>query len=131
MNVVGGLSTTMAQLGPTAVPGLIAALERRDARIRTLAAEALGKIGPAADVAIPRLIALLDDESWEAAAEALGCLGGIAHGGSQADQDDRGTRAPPNQRDFGPADVDPFDNGMLELPSSGPDDSSDDDDDIF
>ena len=132
MNVVGGLSTTMAQLGPTAVPGLIAALERRDARIRTLAAEALGKIGPAADVAIPRLIALLDDESWEAAAEALGCLGAESRAAvPKLIRMIEALRAPPNQRDSGPADVDPFDNGMLELPSSGPDDSSDDDDDIY
>lgn len=132
MNVVGDLSASMAQLGPAAVPGLIAALERRDARVRTLAAGALGKIGPAGNVAIPRLIALLDDDdSWEAAAEALGCLGAESRpavpkliGMLNA------LRAPADQSDFGSADVDPFDDDMLELPSSGPDDSSDDDDDI-
>lgn len=70
----------IAALGPAAVPGLILALNRRDSRVRDLAAEALGKLGPAAREAVPHLIALLDDPaSWESVAAALGEIGPDAH----------------------------------------------------
>ena len=65
-----------------AVPELIAALNAPGKYIRILAAKALGYIGaPAAEVAVPQLIVLLEDRDHDiqtAAAEALASLGPAA-----------------------------------------------------
>jgi hypothetical protein len=74
------LTTSMASLGAAAVPDLTVNLQYPDPKVRRMAAEALGKIGPAARTSVPRLIELLDDEqAWDAAAEALGRIGPDAH----------------------------------------------------
>ena len=60
---------------------------RRD--VRRAAADALGKIGPAAAEAVPALIAALADADRDvrrAAADALGKIGPAARGGAGADQ---------------------------------------------
>ncbi len=65
-----------------AVPALVAALgDARDAQVRASAAEALGRIGPPASVAIPALVAALKHAAGEvsdAAASALVMLGLVA-----------------------------------------------------
>ncbi len=65
-----------------AVPELIAALNARQKYTRILAANALGRIGaPAAEIAVPQLIVLLEDRDHDiltAAAEALASLGSAA-----------------------------------------------------
>jgi HEAT repeat protein len=71
-------SRALAQVGPAAVPELIALLKHEDAYVRRLAAEALARIGPEAREAVPALMAALQDSSASvhaAAAEALGELG--------------------------------------------------------
>lgn len=59
------------------MPALTAALAA-DCRVRWAAADALGKIGPAAAEAVPALTAALTDADWDvrrAAADALGRIG--------------------------------------------------------
>ena len=51
----------LVEIGPAAVPALIAAL--KDKEMRRYAASALGAIGPAAKEAVPALIAALKDEN--------------------------------------------------------------------
>lgn len=53
---------TLAKIGPSAVPSLIDALEHQDPQIRGHAAEALGKLGPAAKAAVPALLERLTDD---------------------------------------------------------------------
>jgi HEAT repeat protein len=67
----------------TAAPALIAALKDGDAYVRTFAAQALGQIEADPKAAVPALAAVLKgnrekEEVQEAAAEALGKLGGTA-----------------------------------------------------
>jgi uncharacterized protein (TIGR02996 family) len=61
---------TLGKFDAAAVPHLIAALEDLDYRVRTVAAEQLGNIGPTAEAAIPGLIAAVrDDYQTRSAAE--------------------------------------------------------------
>jgi HEAT repeat protein len=70
---------SIAALGRAAVPELILRLQERDRSVRSVAAEALGKIGPGASAAVPYLIQLLDDANLgEAAVTALGEIGPAA-----------------------------------------------------
>lgn len=70
------LTASMASLGPAAASDLIHALRNPNAKVRRVAAEALGKMQPSAHDSIPPLIELLDDGLvWDAAAEALGRIG--------------------------------------------------------
>ena len=60
------------------MPALITALGDADEGVRRSAAEALGRIGPAAAEAVPALITALGDADAEvrrSAAEALGRIG--------------------------------------------------------
>ena len=54
--------TTMAKLRPSmaTLPALIAAVGSRDVKTRALAAEAIGRLGPAAQPAVPALIAAMN-----------------------------------------------------------------------
>jgi HEAT repeat protein len=67
---------------PSAVPRLVRCLDNSQLQqVRTNMLTALGRSGPAASAAIPRMIELLgDQDSWvrQAAAEALGELGPLA-----------------------------------------------------
>jgi HEAT repeat protein len=68
--------TVLGQIGPDAIPALIAAL--RDEDVREWASEALAAIGSAT---VPALSAALRDEDWNVrywAADALGKIGGAA-----------------------------------------------------
>jgi HEAT repeat protein len=61
--------------------GLVSALQDEDARVRQLAAQAIGEIGPKAVSAVPTLIALLadsDEGSRDNACLALGGIGPVA-----------------------------------------------------
>ena len=74
------LVASIASLGAAAIPDLSVCLLDRDPKVRRVAANALGKIGPAARASVPLLIELLDDDQvWNAAAEALGHIGDEAH----------------------------------------------------
>ncbi len=74
------LVASIASLGAAAVPELIDTMHGRDPKVRRVAAQALGGIGPAASASVPCLIELLDDDQvWDAAAEALGGIGREAH----------------------------------------------------
>jgi HEAT repeat protein len=71
----------LASIGPPAVADLRTALASTPRSVRRRAAEALGKMGPAAAEARPELLTALDDPSpWvrAAAADALGRIGGDA-----------------------------------------------------
>jgi HEAT repeat protein len=67
----------LGQIGPRAVPALIAALERRHPHVRAGAAEALGQIGPEARRAIPALVDRLADAEAEVRQCAVAALGSI------------------------------------------------------
>jgi len=82
----GELAAAVFQaVGPDAIPDLIPLLKDPDARLRSLALEALGAIGPASETAIPHAIAGLKDGDAAvraAAARALGRIGpAAAHDG--------------------------------------------------
>jgi HEAT repeat protein len=71
------VAASLKKLGKRAVPGLIEILKSKSEQ-RTLAAGALGEIGPDAKAAVPLLVDLLQDEKCrEAAALALGRIGGL------------------------------------------------------
>jgi hypothetical protein len=53
---------SLHEIGPSAVPALVAALANDDVVLRTNAAEALGKLGPKAAPAVPALVTALSDE---------------------------------------------------------------------
>ncbi len=55
------------------LPGLIAAVKDRDARVRALSAQAIGEIGPSAVAAVPSLVALLGDS--EEGSRNSACIG--------------------------------------------------------
>ncbi|MFH1829788.1 MAG: HEAT repeat domain-containing protein [Pseudomonadota bacterium] len=68
----------LVEIGSGAVPALIAALKDSNQEVRSCAAWALGKIGPAAKDAVPALIAALKDQDWEvrySSAKALRKIG--------------------------------------------------------
>jgi HEAT repeat protein len=73
---------TLAGLGrhsPMAVRALADALRDPEGRVRFMAAAALGRIGPAAESAVPALLGALDDESaGNAAADSLLKIGRAA-----------------------------------------------------
>jgi HEAT repeat protein len=71
----------LAKIGGAGVPAIAAGLKDERVNVRAGAAEALGRIGSAAQSATPFLVAALDDKAPEvrrAAAEALGRIGGDA-----------------------------------------------------
>src|SRR5262249_55674712 len=74
-----GIGVEFGAAGKGAIPALIQALWDEHWGVRSSAAEALGRMGPAAAPATPALIALLEspEEDWvhSAAAEALGQIG--------------------------------------------------------
>ena len=53
--------SSLVEIGPAAVPALINALKNEEPRVRSIAAEALGKIGSDAKTAVPDLDKLLDE----------------------------------------------------------------------
>src|SRR5206468_1700770 len=57
-----------------AIPNLIDALNNSDARVRRVAAESLGKVGPAASAAVPALRRALGDEDNEVRVQASDAL---------------------------------------------------------
>jgi HEAT repeat protein len=68
----------LGQIGPAAVPGLIATLHDAQPSVRTGAAIALGFMGISAQAAVPALITLLNDKELEvrqASALSLGAIG--------------------------------------------------------
>lgn len=64
---------TLAAIGPSAVPALIDALWSADPEVRWLAADALGRIGPPAVVAVPALRDRLNDRGTVGV--LVGCVG--------------------------------------------------------
>ena len=88
LNALASVAPAVGKLGPAeAVPALVAALNNpctseAGYRLREVAAEALGEIGPAAAEAVPALVAALKDDPYAgvrwAAAEALGKIGPAA-----------------------------------------------------
>jgi HEAT repeat protein len=69
----------LAPQSPPAVQALCEALRDSDDRVRFMAAAALGRIGPAAEAAIPALLETLDDPAASnEAAESLVRLGKAA-----------------------------------------------------
>jgi len=73
--------SALRKMGLKAVPALIAELKDSNSSARKFAAEALGKIGPAAKEAVPALIAALKDSEWnvrDSAEEALEDIGPAA-----------------------------------------------------
>lgn len=70
-----GIDNKRELVTPAAVPGLIRALADRDANVRKAAAGALGKIGPAAQEAVPALkLTLKSDRHPKVRAEAAEAL---------------------------------------------------------
>jgi HEAT repeat protein len=73
--------TALAQIGPAAIPALVAALQNSDVLIRSGAANALGRIGSEPDRIVPALVTALGDERVavrSAAASALKQFGPAA-----------------------------------------------------
>jgi HEAT repeat protein len=71
------LSSTLAAIGPTIIPELTDALRNEDHTVRYLAAEALGKMGPAASPAVDELKAALHDKNTGVQAQTAWSLGEI------------------------------------------------------
>jgi HEAT repeat protein len=70
------------ELAADAVPMLVRALA--DKRAREGAVRAIGRIGPAANAAVPALIPLLKDDSWVVRLFAAKAIGKIGPGAGQA-----------------------------------------------
>ncbi|HVX11619.1 MAG TPA: HEAT repeat domain-containing protein [Pirellulales bacterium] len=96
------LLASIASLGTAVVPGLIAASQDANPLVRRVAADALGRIGPRAEEAVPRLIELLDDEHMgDAAAEALGGIGPASRAAvPKLVEAIAAMRTPPNPSDY-------------------------------
>jgi HEAT repeat protein len=82
-DAAGTLGISLGAAAEPAVPALIRALWDQDNGVRDKAAEALGRIGPAARAAVPALIVALktpgdDDAAYSSTAEALGLIGPAA-----------------------------------------------------
>jgi HEAT repeat protein len=103
------LLTSIASLGAAAVSDLTVGLQSPNPKMRQLAVEALGKIGPAARDSVPRLIELLDDpDLWDTATEALGRIGPEAHAAvPKLLEALAARRVPPNRGDYDPDDYEP------------------------
>jgi HEAT repeat protein len=77
--IVGGAAEPDPEIVRDAVAVLSRFLSDRQSLVQQRAAEALGKIGPAAQSALPPLLSLTrDPNSWEARQAATGALGNIA-----------------------------------------------------
>jgi hypothetical protein len=74
----------LGRIGPAAVPALIEALRSPEAPVRRKAAEVLGRMGPDAKQATPELIRLLDDSDEEVRKAATRTLGRIGPPASDA-----------------------------------------------
>ena len=61
-NSLGAATRVLSELGPRAIPSLIAALQNENVRIRWRAAKALGELGQDAEAALPALTVAQDDE---------------------------------------------------------------------
>lgn len=84
--VIQAVLRALGQMGQSAVPYLVAVLKEDDTRMQTLAAQAIGQIGPDAKAAVPALIEVFrsgltgrrrnrTNEHRVAAVEALGRIG--------------------------------------------------------
>ncbi len=82
--VADDAACALAQLGEAAVPLLRTALREEVAPVRRRAAEALGKIGPAAQAAVVDLLASLADADPAVRAASATALGGIGADRNQA-----------------------------------------------
>jgi len=72
---------TLVEIGPDALPVLVAALNDKDPTVRLISAQALGRFGAEADTVVPLLQGLLKDEQpvvRAVAAKSLGRLGPAA-----------------------------------------------------
>jgi HEAT repeat protein len=58
--------------GRFAVPGLLEVLKGKELWARVRAMEALGKVGPAAEEAVPELLEMIGDASWSGYSESVG-----------------------------------------------------------
>lgn len=67
----------ICQLGEAAVPALVKALQDERKYVRSSAADALGRIGPAAVARVPSLMQALKDERESVRSDAAGALGKI------------------------------------------------------
>jgi uncharacterized protein (TIGR03067 family) len=77
LRVQGALMRALVQLGPAAVPSLVAGLKNPKAAVRAQAALALGRIGPGAKDAVTGLTKVLKDQDPLARARAAAALGRI------------------------------------------------------
>jgi HEAT repeat protein len=67
----------LGRMGPAAVPALIQALQNPDVSVRRKAVEVLGRVGPDAKDAVPELVKLLDDPDEDVRKSAARTLGRI------------------------------------------------------
>ncbi|MDX9708496.1 MAG: HEAT repeat domain-containing protein [Trichloromonas sp.] len=78
------VTTTLSKIGLAAVPSLVEKLSDVNEVVRECAAEALGKIGPAASMAIPALMKALGDEAGEVQRSSACAIGKIDRAGNNA-----------------------------------------------
>lgn len=81
VDVPRAAASSLAQIGPAAIPALKTALTDADPEVRRQAARALGQMGPEAEPAVPELTQALSDKEATvrlAAAQALGRIGPAA-----------------------------------------------------
>jgi HEAT repeat protein len=67
-------ATALARIGPPALPVLMSVLTNRYSGIHSVAARAIGSMGPDASPAIPTLIAMLRDDDWMVKSDAFEAL---------------------------------------------------------
>ena len=80
----GSAQEELGEIGPSAVPALIQALNDTSVNVRGGAASALGQIGPAAKAAVPDLIQALRDVNTNARKSAAIALGHIGRAAEEA-----------------------------------------------